>query len=214
MRIWQRQSTRLKQYFYLIELTMKSLLLSTICISFTLLCSPASAHWMLIDSESRVSFVSTKNQHISEVQQFKTLKGEFSPEGELQLEIDLSSIDSGIGIRDTRMREKLFLVDKFPSANLTAQLPGSVLSLAKGSSISVTLPAELSIMGISKTVNVTVQVTRKADNGIVATSTQPILISAADFGLTSGIEILQKLAGLSGIGLTVPVNFNLVFVAH
>jgi hypothetical protein len=48
----------------------------------------------------------------------------------------------------------------------------------------------------------------------VATSTQPILISAADFGLTSGIEILQKLAGLSGIGLTVPVNFNLVFVAH
>jgi hypothetical protein len=32
--------------------------------------------------------------------------------------------------------------------------------------------------------------------------------------LTSGIEILQKLAGLSGIGQTVPVNFNLVFVAH
>lgn len=193
---------------------MKSLLLSTIFISISLFCSSANAHWMLVEGESSLSFVSTKNQHISEIQKFKTLKGEFSPEGELQVEIELGSIDSGIGIRDTRMREKLFLVDKFPSANLTAQLPDSVLTLAKGSSISVTLPAELSIMGINKTISTTVQVTRKADDGIVATSTQPILISAADFGLTSGIEILQKLAGLSGIGLTVPVNFNLVFMAH
>ena len=112
------------------------------------------------------------------------------------------------------MREKLFMVDKYPSANLTAQLPDSVLNLEKGNSISVMLPAELSIMGISKTINATVQVTRKVDNGIVATSTQPILISAADFNLASGIEILQKLAGLSGIGQTVPVNFNLVFIAH
>ncbi len=193
---------------------MKFLLLRTIFIGFCLICYSANAHWILVEGESSLSFVSTKNQQISEINQFKTLKGEFSSEGKLQVEIDLASIDSGIEIRDTRMREKLFLVDKFPAANLTAQLPDSVLTLAKGSSISVTLPAELSIMGISKTISVTVQVTRKADNGIVATSTQPILISAADFGLTSGVDILQKLAGLSGIGLTVPVNFNLVFLAH
>jgi polyisoprenoid-binding protein YceI len=193
---------------------MKSFLLSTIFISIFLFSATANAHWLLVKDESSLSFVSTKNQHISEIQQFTSLKGEFSPEGELQVEIDLASIDSGIEIRDTRMRENLFLVNKFPAANLTAQLPDSVLTLAKGNSISVTLPAELNIMGISKTISTTVQVTRKADNGIVATSTQPILISAADFGLTSGIEILQTLAGLSGIGLTVPVSFNLVFVAH
>jgi polyisoprenoid-binding protein YceI len=193
---------------------MKPLLLRIIAITFSFICYSVNAHWMLVDGQSSLSFVSTKNQHISEIQQFKTLKGEFSPEGKLLLEIDLGSIDSGIGIRDTRMREKLFLIDQFPAANLTAQLPDSVLNLAKGNSISVSLPAKLSLMGISKTVSVTVQVTRKADDGIVATSTQPILISAADFGLTSGIEILQKLAGLSGIGQTVPVNFNLVFVAH
>jgi polyisoprenoid-binding protein YceI len=193
---------------------MKYILLRTIFISFSLCCFSANAHWMLVEGKSSLSFVSTKNQNTSEIQAFKKLTGEFSPEGKLQLEIDLTSIDSGIEIRDTRMREKLFLVDKFPSAKLTAQLPDSVLTLAKGSSISVTLPAELSLMGIAKTIQVTVQVSRKADNGIVATSTQPILISAGDFGLTSGIEILQKLAGLDGIGLTVPVNFNLVFVAH
>jgi len=193
---------------------MKYLLLRTICIASSLFCFTANAHWMLVEDESSLSFVSTKNQHFSEIQQFKNLKGEFNPEGRLQVEISLASIDSGIEIRNTRMREKLFLVDSFPSANLTAQLPDNVMNLAKGSSISVMIPAELSVMGISKTVNVTVQVTRKTDNGIVATSTQPILISAADFGLTSGIEILQKLAGLSSIGLTVPVSFNLVFLAH
>jgi polyisoprenoid-binding protein YceI len=193
---------------------MKSLLLSTIFISISLFCSTANARWILVEGESSLSFVSTKNQHISEIQQFKTLNGEFDTEGKLQVEIELGSIDSGIEIRDTRMREKLFLVDKFPTAKLTAQLPDSVLTLAKGNSMLVTLPAEISIMGVSKTISATVQVTRKADDGIVATSTQPILISAADFGLTSGIEILQTLAGLSGIGLTVPVNFNLVFLAQ
>jgi polyisoprenoid-binding protein YceI len=193
---------------------MKYLLLHTIFVASSLFCLTANAHWMLVEDESSLSFVSTKNQHNSEVQQFRNLKGDFNPEGKLQVEINLASIDSGIEIRDTRMREKLFLVDSFPTANLTAQLPDSVLTLEKGSSVSVELPAKLSVMGISKAINVTVQVTRKTDNGIVATSTQPILISAADFGLAAGIEVLQTIAGLSSIGLTVPVSFNLVFLAH
>jgi len=193
---------------------MHPFILRTIFVGLFLSCFSANAHWVLVEGESSLSFVSTKNQHNSEIHQFRILKGEFSPEGELQIEIDLTSIDSGIEIRDTRMREELFMVNKFPSANLVAQLPDSVLVLAKGHSTEVTIPAELSIMGISKTINVAVQVTRKTDNGIVATSTQPILISAGSFGLISGIETLKKLAGLGSIGLTVPVNFNLVFVAH
>lgn len=174
----------------------------------------ANAHWMLIEDQSSVHFVSTKNQNVSEVHHFKSLQGEFDPQGQLKVDINLASIDSGIEIRDTRMREKLFMVDKFPSATITAQLPESVLTLEKGQSTLVTLPAELSILDSTKSISVTVQVTRKADNGIVATSAQPILINAADFGLAAGVEVLQKLAGLSSIGLTVPVNFNLVFVAH
>lgn len=193
---------------------MKSLLTYTIFIGLFLSCFSANALWILKESESSVNFVSTKNQHVSEIHQFRKVEGEFSAKGNLQLEIDLASIDSGIEIRDTRMREKLFVVDKFPAASLVAQLPESVLTLEKGHSILVSLPAKLSIMGNTKTINVTVQVSRNADNGIVATSTQPVLISASDFGLSSGVEILQKLAGLNGIGQTVPVNFNLVFEAH
>jgi len=193
---------------------MQTSLLRTMLASLCLMAFSANAHWMLIEDQSSVNFVSTKNQHISEIHHFKNLQGEFSPQGQLKIDINLASIDSGIEIRDTRMREKLFVVDKFPSATLTAQLPESVLTLEKGHSILVTMPAKLNIMNSTKTISVAVQVTRKADNGIVATSTQPILISAADYGLAAGVEVLQQLAGLSSIGLTVPVNFNLVFVAH
>lgn len=193
---------------------MKSTLLRVITIGLCSICYSANAHWLLVEDESSLSFVSTKNQHISEVQKFQKLTGEFSPEGKLKVEIDLASIDSGIGIRDTRMREKLFMVDSFPKAVITAQLTDDVLALPKGSSTHIKIPAELTIMKTTKTIMVAVQVTRKADDGIVATSTQPILISASDFGLQPGIEVLQKLAGLSGINLSVPVNFNLIFVAH
>jgi polyisoprenoid-binding protein YceI len=193
---------------------MKTTLLRSFTLIFCFICCSASAHWVLLADQSSLSFVSTKNQNFSELHHFKTLQAEFDAEGKLSLEIDLTSIDSGIAIRDTRMREKLFIVDKFPKATLSAQLTDSVLKLGLGKSISTTIPAQLSIMGISKTISVSVQVTRTADNSIVATSTQPILISAADFGLTAGLDILQKLAGLSGIGQTVPVNFNLVFFAH
>lgn len=189
-------------------------LLRAITLSFSVLCSSVSAHWILLNDQSSVNFVSTKNQHISEIQHFKSIKAEFSPEGKFELDIDLSSIDSGIDIRDERMRDKLFMVDKFPSAALSAQLPQSVLDLPQGNTAHITLPAELKILSYSHTIQVSVQVTRNMDNGIVATSTQPVLISAADFGLEKGISVLQKLAGLNAIGFTVPVNFNLVFMAH
>ncbi|MEP2652438.1 MAG: YceI family protein [Paraglaciecola sp.] len=193
---------------------MKSKILNTAFISLSLLCSAANANWELVSDESSVNFVSTKNQHISEVQKFTKLDGTFGDDGRLAIDIDLASIDSGIEIRDTRMREKLFMVDKFPTAKLIAQLPKAVLALPKGETILVSLPATLSLFGHSNEIQVSVQVTSKSDGGIVATSTKPILISAKDFGLVPGIEVLQKLAGLSGIGLTVPVTFNLIFESN
>lgn len=193
---------------------MKSKVLSTTFISLSLLCGSANANWELVEDKSSLNFVSTKNQHISEVQKFNKLDGEFNNDGKLAIDIDLASIDSGIEIRDTRMREKLFMVDKFPKAQLKAQLPKTVLALPKGETTLISVPARLQLFGNSKDIQVNVQVTRKSDDGIVATSTQPILISATDFGLAPGIEVLQKLAGLSGISLTVPVSFNLVFESN
>jgi polyisoprenoid-binding protein YceI len=171
----------------------------------------ASADWRLVNEDSNLNFISTKNINVSEVHHFSQLSGELSKKGTLSVEIDLASVATGIAIRDTRMAEKLFLVDQFPTAKLSATLPDKVLALKPGQTAGFELPATLKIMSTELPISVSVQVSRSIDGNITATSSKPILIAAADYGLQSGVELLQQIAGLSSIGLSVPVSFNLVF---
>jgi polyisoprenoid-binding protein YceI len=171
----------------------------------------ANADWRLVNEDSNLNFISTKNINVSEVHHFNQLSGELSKKGTLSVEIDLASVKTGVAIRDTRMAEKLFLVDQFPTAKLSATLPDKVLALKPGQTAGFVLPATLKIMSTELPISVSVQVTRSSDGNITATSSKPILIAAADYGLQSGVELLQQIAGLSSIGLSVPVSFNLVF---
>ncbi|MGS2721107.1 YceI family protein [Paraglaciecola aestuariivivens] len=171
----------------------------------------AQAQWTLSEEQSSVHFVTTKNQHISELMHFKQLQGQVSQKGEFTLTIALASIDSGIEIRDTRMRDKLFVVNSFPHAQVTATLPQTVTQLKQGQTLAIKVPANLTLLTQTKPIEVWVQVSHTLSGELVASSIQPILIQASDFGLVEGIKALQALAGLNSIGQTVPVNFNLVF---
>ncbi|MFQ3236200.1 MAG: polyisoprenoid-binding protein YceI [Paraglaciecola sp.] len=171
----------------------------------------ANADWRLVNEDSNLNFISTKNINVSEVHHFSQLSGELSKKGTLSVEIDLASVETGVAIRDSRMAEKLFLVDKFPSAKLSATLPDEVLALKSGQSATFELPATLKIMSTEQPLTVSVQVTKSSDGNFIATSSKPVLIAASDYGLQSGVELLQQIAGLSSIGLSVPVSFNLVF---
>lgn len=179
----------------------------------TLMCSSlAIADWRLVNDQSSLNFISTKNIHASETHHFKQLKGQLNQQGKLTLDIDLASVETGIAIRNTRMTDKLFKIEKYPLATLTATLPKTVLAMKSGQSATFELPGELTIMASTQSVDVTVQVTKTIEGNYIATSTQPVLINAADYGLQAGVELLQQVAGLSSIGLTVPVSFNLYFV--
>ena len=46
---------------------------------------------------------------------------------------------------------------------------------------------------------------------LTVSTTAPTLIKAESFGLTAGIEALQKIAGLKSITTTVPVSFSVTF---
>jgi polyisoprenoid-binding protein YceI len=174
----------------------------------------AKADWRLINKQSAVSFISTKNLHNSETHQFTQLSGTLNRQGHLAIEIDLASVETGIDIRNTRMREKLFLVDQFPTASLNAILPKKIMQLNAGQSVLVELPATLKLMQFEKPITVVAQVSKTTNGQVIATSTQAVLISASDFGLVPGLELLQQIAGLSSIGLTVPVSFNLTFAEN
>jgi polyisoprenoid-binding protein YceI len=187
-------------------------LLQLIAFSTLFACASASADWQLLNNDSSLNFISTKNVKVSEIHHFSNLDGSLTSDGKLSVNIDLSSVETGIDIRNSRMREKLFMVESFPKATLTATLPKEIVAFTKGQSGTFTIPAKLSILGQQNDVQVKVQVTKTDHNRFVATSAQPVMITAGDFGLQDGIDWLQNVAGLSSISPNVPVTFNLTFI--
>ena len=193
-------------------LSKNATFLKLVAFSSLLVCASASADWQLLNKDSQLNFISTKNIKVSEIHHFSNLSGSLTSAGELSVDIDLASVETGIDIRNSRMREKLFMVENFPKATLTASLPKEIVAFTKGQAGTFTIPAKLSVLGQHKDIEVKVQVTKTDHNRFVATSVQPVMISAEDYGLQEGIDWLQNVAGLSSISPNVPVTFNLTFI--
>jgi hypothetical protein len=56
-------------------------------------------------------------------------------------------------------------------------------------------------------------ITRTSESGLLVVSKQPVVISAAQFGLAEGVDSLREIAGLPSISVAVPVSFVLSFNA-
>lgn len=169
------------------------------------------ANWQLENNSSKVSFVSVKKDIIGEVHHFKSLTGEIDDKQKLSLEIDLTSVETNIPIRNERMQNMLFNTKTFPTLTLTANVTKELGKLEQGHTAAMKVPATLSLMGIEKEINVDVFAAKTKANTLLVSSMSPIIINTADFGLTDGINALQKVAGLPNIAKAVPVTFVLHF---
>src|SRR5262245_17479435 len=78
--------------------------------------------WLLNSSASRFHMQTLKANSIFEVHQFTGLDGSVSSNGDATVKIDLTSVASGVDVRDVRMRFLLFETYKFPHAEVTAKL--------------------------------------------------------------------------------------------
>ena len=199
-----------KFIFWTVITMLKTLLLPALC----LLSTSSFAHWQIDNEQSRVNFVSIKKDTIAEAHFFKSLSGEINDNGQFSMQIDLTSIESNIPIRNTRMQEFLFETAQFPHLTLSANVSSALESIKKGQSKIMSLPANLSLHGVNKEINVEVLITHQITGELIVTSMMPVLINAADFGLTAGIEKLQQLAGLPSIAKAVPVSFVLTLEKH
>jgi polyisoprenoid-binding protein YceI len=133
--------------------------------------------------------------------------------GNVQMTINLDSVETLIAVRNERMRELLFETVKYPSAQLTAQVKPAVLAeAAKGGVVTAELPVTLSLHGMKKTLTIAVVVVGEGDGSLRVLTARPVLINAADFGLENGVAALQKIAGLRAISNAVPVTLQLLFV--
>jgi hypothetical protein len=188
--------------------TLASLLLAGVTVS-------AQANWYLDGESSRLSFISTKNTNISEVQRFLVLHGKVSPKGLAEVEVEMDSVNSGIPLRDERMRKDLFDIQTFPQALITTQIDlRPINDLAPGAQLELRLPLTVNLHGKQHEYNAELLATRLDDRRFQVVTLEPLIINAADFDLAPGLESLRKVAGLSAISLSVPVGAVLIFTAR
>ncbi len=182
-------------------------------IAAVLLSSIFSAHadWQLA-TPSSLTFTTTKNTHLVEINRFTRLDGYVKSSGEAKLQIDLASIDSNIAIRDERMKELLFNVAQFSRAELTTRIPESVLTEAQDGNIVLhELTGDLWLNGSRQPITVPVIIVPAVSGAFVISNTQPVLIQSDAFALTQGIQALRHIAALDSITEVVPVHFTLTF---
>ena len=173
--------------------------------------APAWAEWQVADNSS-IQFVSIKNNTIGEVSHFDMIAGTVGDQGAVEVRVALDSVETNIGIRNDRMKKMLFEVGLYPEAVITAQLSEEAMAAA-GSSTGAAVPAVLQIdlhgQVVSKDAVLTVSATDAG--GFSATTSQPILLNAAEFNLEDGVAALQSVAGLNAISRVIPVTVSLNF---
>lgn len=188
---------------------MKNVILISCLVLFS---AVVNAGWVVDQKQSSINFLSTKKEHVTEVHSFDLFSGGISNAGAAHIEIDLSSVNTGIEIRNQRMVDHLFDVKKFASAKLTANVPKDVLTgLESGKAVVQVMKGQIDLHGVTQELSAKVKFIKTVD-GLHVSSVEPLLIDAKKFALVEGIEVLRKLANLSSISYTVPVSFSLVLL--
>lgn len=172
----------------------------------------AQADWQLNADASALHFVTIKKGNIAETNRFTTFEGRVDETGKLELMIDLASVDTDIDIRDERMRKHLFETEQYAMAELTGNLDVSEYqNLQSGDSVRIDPNLTLSLHGENQELDASLTLFKTADGSMRAVTRTPVIVSAGDFALLSGVETLRELADLPSIAQAVPVTVDLVF---
>ena len=170
----------------------------------------ANADWQLDPAASDLYFMSIKATHVGEVHSFDTLSGKVDKKGAASLTIDLASVATLIPIRDQRMRDILFQVDRYPTATVDAQIElDTLVTMPTGSEIDIELEADLKFKENTSQIMTKVKVSKLNEQKITVRTIAPVVLSAGQLQVTEGLEKLREIAGLPNISFTIPVTFNL-----
>lgn len=166
--------------------------------------------WTVDPGASSFGFISVKNAEVAEEHSFGELSGAVT-DGKAEILISLASVETQIDIRNERMRDMLFHVEKTPTMTVTAdidlaQFKGLAIGERETVEVDLTVNTGAEEMGYFATLNVT----RVAEDAVTVSTAKPIAVHAGDLGYADGIEALRDVAGLESISLIVPVSFDLM----
>lgn len=183
--------------------------------SSLLLATPAfaggHAAWKSVSDNSSIAFGSVKKDTVGEIHHFEGVAGTISEDGTVTVEVDLSSVETNIDIRNERMVKHVF-----QDGNATAIINGSVdmdevSSIEPGQTGLVDIEAVLSFAGTDIDIEAELLVARLTENRVYVSTADFLMLSTEDLGITAGIDMLQKLAKLPGITRVTPVTIRMVF---
>lgn len=172
---------------------------------------PFAGGWRLDADASELRFLSIKNGDTAEANRFTTISGLVTAQGKAQLRVLLDSVDTGIDLRNVRLRFMLFETFLHPEAVIIAQLDAARLAdLPTTRHKEIELNYALSLHGMTQSGSARVAVTLLAEDRVQVASVAPIPVSATKFGMAQGIAKLEEAAEVSVVPVGV-VSFSLVF---
>ncbi|MGB0410421.1 MAG: c-type cytochrome [Pikeienuella sp.] len=166
--------------------------------------------WSLSADESKLAFGSIKKDKIGEVHHFKSISGGVSADGAVKIEVDLSSVETWIDIRNERMGTQVF--SGMPPATLTANVDLAALeALSVGGTMTDDVSGVLSLGGASVELEVAIFAARLSADKAIITTDEMIFVQMEELGVNDGITKLMEIAKLPSITRTTPVTMRLVF---
>jgi len=179
----------------------------------SLFAGSALAGWSMDPERSHLAFMSIKAKDVAEVHSFTEMAGSIADDGQVTVSMMLDSVETLIPIRNERMREFLFDTTDYKDATLTAKVdPAVIADMKPGDIAQVTAEGTLSMHGATQPMVLNMQAAKVADGTVMVASTKPLVIDAANFGMSDGVEKLREIAGLDSISNAVPVIFVMTFV--
>ena len=172
---------------------------------------PFEGGWTLDLDASELRVMSIKKEKIAEISPFRVFQGRIGESGETEVTISLDSIDTGIDLRNVRMRFLFFETFQFPEARLTTVIdPAMLEGLESARAMAINLPYTLEIRGVEAERTDRVQVVLLDRDTVVVSSAEPIPIQLAGFDLESGRQKLQEAALVDIVPLGT-VSFRFMF---
>ncbi|MEZ4388156.1 MAG: YceI family protein [Candidatus Krumholzibacteriia bacterium] len=120
--------------------------------------------------------------------------GDLTAPIDLRIEVDLASLDTGIGMRNTHMRERHLETDTYPLAVFrgTALTVASTPALVAGQSVEVTVTGEFDLHGVVRPLDVVAQVNLGGDGTLTVQTAFAVKLS--DHAIDRPQFLVMKLA--------------------
>ncbi|CAH8192770.1 YceI domain-containing protein [Vibrio aestuarianus] len=162
-----------------------------------------------LDSDlSSVGFSTIKNQFVVEPATISHLSGTINESGEFDVAVDISSVETGIPIRNSRLNDILFESLKYPKVKVMGKVD---IANLKDGSYNMTLPANVTFFGKTKSIEFPVIILKSSDY-LMVSSSSPVIVGLSDFGIPN-TNLTKLAATVGGIHISdrVPVTITLSF---